>query len=423
MDIEKKTLIFKICTAKSTAESYALYKLNRDYLKDCKFIFSSERGNSPGFSINRDFSDGSVIRGLFSSSKIVVLDNDTVKSMDGGNAIFQIDYSISLDTQALSYLEPFIDGRVSKIPDDFREVFSFIARDEVSVDPMPYMLENLVNLSDQKSANRIFQKIKAYEILRSLDSSCLESDGEIKSVFPECELLKKAQENISMMYQMFDDKAFMDGVMFGFYAMYWHLLTMIEIQLSNPKLSVQQKLYKFIKLCHWELSTLSLREIAIARVYFEKGQNLTFFGKIQIGQKKLFKVMEGMAWDLFHVRQLEKALTMRPLPTARYFFPAFLTCDKRLVEIIDIYPLKSCAYIEGENEPMPYYDGDFLELMSSDEGEQRKLCDEFFTEGAVISRAERRDDSKRAIKKIIERLEHKVSSISGAKNNSSLCVS
>jgi len=67
--------------------------------------------------------------------------------MRNGVATFSIDYSISLDTQAVSYLKSFIVGSTGgSLPKDIAEVLGFITRDDVYVDPIPYVLENLHNL-------------------------------------------------------------------------------------------------------------------------------------------------------------------------------------------------------------------------------------------------------------------------------------
>ncbi|MGC3834408.1 hypothetical protein ACPSKX_09090 [Moritella viscosa] len=113
---EQRALIQEIATADSLGESIAIFSLTKELLDGCKFIFASDSGPSPGLSVGQDFKDGSAIRSLFSTEKVLVLDNETLRDMSLGTAEFQIDYSISLDTQALSYLEPYISGNVNKLP-------------------------------------------------------------------------------------------------------------------------------------------------------------------------------------------------------------------------------------------------------------------------------------------------------------------
>ncbi len=406
-------IIGEICTASSLGESLRLFEIYSDSLHSYKFIFAAKHGTIPGFSINRDFSDGSVVRSLFSSGSVLVLDRDTLKEMKKGRATYLLDYSISLDTQALSYLAPYLAGNCSRLPKDFKEIFSFISREDVNVDPIPYILENLRNISDLNKAERIFEKIKAYEVLRTIDADALKKHGSIKSKLCDAEIIKKSQEHVSRMYRDLSDQQVVDGVMFKFNFSYWNLLAMISIQLSNQKRSIEEKLIALIELSDSKLATLGFREITVAKSYFERGQQLTFFGKVQKGKKDLFDIVRGMAWDMWHIRQMEQNLTIRPAREARYFFPSFLTCDKRLVEIIDLYPLKACAYNEADLMPIPFFDGDWLGSLSPSESFRENVCSMYLSNQALSSRNIRRDQATRLINDSVDELERVVAELSG----------
>lgn len=110
------------------------------------------------------------MRRLFKEDHVLVLDPDTFKEMlTSGKTTYGIDYSISLDTMAFSHLAKSINTRGEKAPRDFREVFEFLARDDVWVDGMPYLMENFirVELLDGKRSEHVFESIKAFEVLRT----------------------------------------------------------------------------------------------------------------------------------------------------------------------------------------------------------------------------------------------------------------
>ncbi|XBS68922.1 hypothetical protein ABK905_20550 [Acerihabitans sp. KWT182] len=118
-------IIYDICNAKSLRESIAIYRVYYKYLLDYRFIFASDKGAATGHSINRNFSSGSAIRGLFKTGRVFILDPNIFEEIFimGRNVTFPIDYSISLDTMALSYLKPFIEGNHTKLPADYKEIF------------------------------------------------------------------------------------------------------------------------------------------------------------------------------------------------------------------------------------------------------------------------------------------------------------
>jgi hypothetical protein len=387
-------VISEICEAETLEESTAQYNLYEPILPDCKFVFASHNGASPGFSVNRTFSAGAVVRSLFKTPKVWVLDRETVQEMKTGPSTFRIDYSISLDTMALSYLEPYLQGKHSQIPTDFKEVFQFISRKDVWIDPLAYCTENIKNLKNLEHSNKIYNKLKAYETLRTLDTNLLESQGIVQSTLTEDELTKAAQEHIARMYMSLDDSRALDDANRLHQLSYCYLLKMVIIQFSNPKLSLHKKIWKLLEFSDKQAGVIAAREFAIAKEYFSKGQKLKFFGKIQKNKSDIFEKLDGMAWDLTHARRMELTLTVKPDAGARYFFPALLTFDKAFIEILDLYPLKVCAYVEGRHNPMPFYDGDWFELISENLTEKNEIMDRFYSAEAITNRAEQRKSAK-----------------------------
>ncbi|QTH70377.1 hypothetical protein [Pseudoalteromonas xiamenensis] len=131
-------------------------------------------------------------------------------------------------------------------------------------------------------------------------------------------------------------------------------------------------------------------------------------------QKKrddLFVIIRGMAWDMWHIKQMELNLTTRPRAEARYYFPSFLTCDKRFVEIIDLYPLKALAYDQNDPTPMPFYGSNWIDSLSSSEEFGQEIGIKYFTDSARLSRNIRRNESKRKMKSMVSELEARVAEI------------
>lgn len=115
------------------------------------------------------------------------------------NAVFPIDYSIALDTQALSYLAPYLEGGSTRLPRDFHEVFEFISRDEVNVDPIPYMVENIPNAASEEKIAEIRRRMEAYEVLRTIDTEWLRSNGEVRSRLSLAERNSNVNDRLSEM--------------------------------------------------------------------------------------------------------------------------------------------------------------------------------------------------------------------------------
>ncbi|MGI4802347.1 MAG: hypothetical protein ACRYG8_51605 [Janthinobacterium lividum] len=148
--------------------------------------------------------------------------------------------------------------------------------------------------------------------------------------------------------------------------MYCLLLKMTEIQFRMKGRSPVAKTAEMIAFMDRELATLFGRELLVAARFFQLGSKLEFFRKVQKNRVDLPKTLKNMAWDLWHIRQVEMGLSFRPDHGARYHFPAILTFDKGLGEIIDLCSLSMCI-MAPDRTMQPIYTTDARTLLSIDD--------------------------------------------------------
>ncbi|WP_158091115.1 hypothetical protein [Vibrio nigripulchritudo] len=108
---------------------------------------------------------------------------------------------------------------------------------------------------------------------------------------------------------------------------------------------------------------------------------------------------------------MERVSTIRPDQRARYFFPSFLTCDKRLVEVLDLYPLKCLAYIEDAYEPMPFFNRDIVDTLGKTDIEKDEILNKYFIESKVNYRAKNRDKARNDFSELVHKLEDELSKV------------
>ena len=410
MNLKEETIrqaAILVCTAETQADAIKIFTEYQMLLHNCRFIFASSNGAIPGLSINHNFSATGVIRSLFKTDKVWLLDRTTLKEMYAqGSTNFSIDYSISLDTQALSYLEPYINDTSKKIPADFTEVFEFLARTDVNVDPMPYLYENLLKEASDVDFDKIFSKYRAYEILRSLNLEHLNTNKQIRSKLSHEHLNIQTQKNLAkIIYEINYHVKEHLNLRIDFY--YCILLKIAIIHSYRPKLTIVQKMEKLLDFMDTELTTICIRELIIAYEFFKHDTKIKFFGKIQNNNEDILQDVRNMAWDFFHIRQLEENSTIK-CNKARYFFSSLLTFDKKFIQIIDLCPLKCIAYLDGIKQPMPFYDDNAMNAFNSFINEHTELNQRFFSNKAMISRSNRRK-KRDSLKNLIDKLEIEIS--------------
>ena len=362
--------IYDICHSGNLEAAVQQYALYYHYLDDYTFIFAAEKGATPGLSVNRNFSSGSAVRSLFKTPHVFILTPDIFREMfiSGNRVTFPIDYSISLDTQVLSYLKPFFEGQRSRLPDDFEEIFDFIAREEVNVDPLLYELENLCNFSDLNKQEKIFERIRAYEMLRNLDVAAWQQHRQLKFNVSEQEIIAKTQQYMARKNYEFINKSLMEELARDYNRLYVYVLKMCAIHLRNPKTSakqVQEKLLELLEFTHNEAHFFGIREILLAKRFFENGSKEAFFHKVNRNTAGFWEYVRGMAWDLRHQRFLEFVITLNIDKNAAFFFPAILTCDKKFIEVLDAHSVKVIVFKNKTKEILPFYDVDFIEEIAS----------------------------------------------------------
>lgn len=70
-----------------------------------------------------------------------------------------------------------------------------------------------------------------------------------------------------------------------------------------------------------------------------------------------------MAWDLYHIFDIERRVRDWTYKKDNFFIPSFLTIDKRFIEIIKSYSIKGIAFSEDKGLIVPLCN--FTELISS----------------------------------------------------------
>lgn len=353
---EERFAIEQIIQSSTPMEAFYNFNKNKLIIDGYKFIFPfGGDKNLPEGIRQRYFQNGAGVFNVFLSDAILVLDNDVVEQMiKYGKANYKIDYSLSLDTMIVSYLEPYLGGR--QVPPDFHEIFEFLAQENIDINPMPYIYENIDNIKVPSNVDKIAKKIRAYEVLRTIDINKLRQDNSIVSVYSNQEINNNVTDYINYMVKISNDNAEKQYIDNHYKLRYCLLLKMVLIQLKYKGTKSEEKLIRFLDFCHNELNTMCIREIIIANEYFKNGSKLSFFGKIQKDRSDLLKIVRNMAWDLYHLGQIERDFTKVSWNNeCDYYIPALLTYDKRLIEIIELYPLNAIAVSCDGRELFPSY--------------------------------------------------------------------
>lgn len=313
----------------SFADMLDFYLLNRSVFKDWTFIVSTKEPN------NMDLYDGlEKISGIrerlftpFSNGRVSII-NDRIlqRCLSNDDSRARTFRCVSFDTQTVSYIERYYKkGTVSY--EGFETVIQLLKSGDLGVDHIPYTIENLMfDLSRKDSVERT---LFAYEMLVGENAGnekvCWEQARAIVSMYEKEEF--EFPFEIKEQYKM----------------IYLSLLKMSQIQLEHQKESVEKKLKIFVEFITTKLYRMMQPEINLAKVYFLKGSNCGFFGKIHKGNKNVLEQLKNMTWDLMHLRFMDYSSMMFDATEGDALIPYFFTYDKRLQDIRECYSLQALA--------------------------------------------------------------------------------
>ena len=190
---------------------------------------------------------------------------------------------------------------------------------------------------------------------------------------------------------------------------YLILLKMLAIKLNKPGEPATRKLIRFLPFRDSSLARIFLRETELARLYFQSSPPLVFFSKPQkkykSGDKTIFDVPESKAWDVYHVRHLEKSAGLNDKRESDYTFHALLTRDQGLIQLMDLCPLRAVAVFKDQTPIVPVPQASLQTYLSPVEAE------ELFSVEANQSRLERRAEVRENIKALTLEVERELAQV------------
>lgn len=369
-------LINKICGA-DIYEGFLIYKENREILKDWMFIGCDSNNINQMKKIihTQRLYDECFLLNFFKYIYIYVIDYRTTLQ---DKILFFLDYSVSLDTQILSYIKRYLFNPKENIPKNFLKVLNYLILNNINVDPFEYLYENYDDFNSR--SNDILMTLYAYEVFKNLNVSYWKSNYLLTTDLTHKEIIKKVNEEIDILKDTFNNiKEYRDKC---YNLTYICLLKMIIIELTYSRRKWEFKLDLFLRYLNYEVGLMVHREIIIAKEYFYKGHNLGFFKKINKNMKEPIKIIKNMAWDLFHIRNIERN-KMAFSSNNIYFVPCFLTYDKNLAEIVRLCSIKKMAINETKRSIVVCYDE--MEEIRRNELFNKWFTDESFNKRQVIT--------------------------------------
>jgi hypothetical protein len=400
--------------ARDTQEVTEIWHRFLIYLRNSKLIYSHPEECDtvmPSKSWPRNFPRGGFLRPLFAYDNLYFLDERIVEDqIFRRESSLNIDITVEFDTNVASYVEAFVENKATTNSDIVKEVLDFVlTTKEVNFGYNFYALENARGFFDGRQIPSIRRNLKAIMKLDYMDRERYQKSGEIRLNIEDNELEVKTDEKLHALY----DWPYREGLEAEFIPinemLYLLLLKIVEIEHRDKGRRLDRKMEELYEFMHFDLKTLFVREAIIALNYFKNRSSLTFFGKINPKHKEkeqeLLKELRGMSWDLMLFRVMERIATMPG--QGDFLIPYFLSFDKKMVQLFDLFPLKAILAYDAGTQMIPLWATPPLDELQK-EIKIEKVKDYFGDIASKVRFAERQSDPSPDLSSLKKNLEEEV---------------
>ncbi|MBC2117986.1 hypothetical protein [Listeria booriae] len=348
---------------------------NTNYLDGWKFLFFREnRGVSIPNSIF--FQQGNLLTlGINGHSNISYLDKNQALSLSTKEES-QVGFAqcINFDTNVVSYMDSLFltKDKASKM-DVYLFLRSILEQRKGDFTCNPYTFENCTKLDDRNVLEGVRRSLGAFCMYRSFNN-VEEFDDYFESpstLFFSEKIVKEVNDFVDMMFKMknFIDKGDILLLQKPIHAL---LLQAVIIRFSSNK-GIKFKASQLFDFFVNKLGIFMERELAICYLYLNNDKRIErFFGRIQANNKDILAVLEGMSWDLQHIRNLEKYMTTSDYENANFEIHALATFDNGLKDMLSVYPIEGFSFKEGRDSRTVTFQYEFSEFIKEIDVESYK---------------------------------------------------
>jgi hypothetical protein len=384
LNLRLKDALGRVTTAE---QAYILWSIHAQELVGFNFILSRNGDSHVGPKTRTTFGKSGFLASLFCKDNLYFINNEihdlTEKKLD-----FQIgvNFDILFDANAASYLPAAFEGSESPSVTDFIEMIRQFKGNRTNWNSAFYQIENSEAFLRGERFSDLFRVALAAEKWTDMDLDWFNKEGKLKARKTDEAYFSASNEYLATWHRSLRNGA-LKQFLWQFELMYVLLLQMVIIQLRWPSSrDAYKKLTAYLKILHHEWHTMFLRILFVAWELFRRpAGSLRFFNPVQFKTKDIVSKLHGMAWDLRHFQFLEQIQLVKS-GKEKFLIPYFLTFDKGLAELWDLYPIRSCLIHENDGHPLCFPDRDITEEFKGAFPDKTAELEQYFTFEAADER-------------------------------------
>jgi len=314
-----------------------------------------------------------------------------------------VDYMISFDANAASYLPKLFQGGQDIVHQDLRSLIQhFDGR--LNFDILPYLHENADAITGPQ-CDKIFKTVVASHRLATLDRKRFAKSGELVSTATEQELTRLAEKELENFNRWLTKGGLHEDLRWQHHAIHAQILKIALLHIERPQReSAARNLRSFIEFQHEKLHMLMVDTFALAWEWFTSGPRSAICRRLQKNAPDPVKTARNISWDLTHMLYLRQQVVF-PSRT-EFIIPYFLTFDQPLADLLELCAVKSCLISPDFLYPLIYPKHDPEEVLFGALARDDVWNEKYLSRQAHADRSAGRDQKGRPhLDELIEELE------------------
>jgi hypothetical protein len=368
----------RLAAARTLSDASLVWRDFYDELKDYTFVISEPGAGASRFPAKLDLPDGAFLRSVFAHEHLYFLNHAIIDSHLAGESVdFAIDYTISFDSNTASYFRDLDKGHLSMMVPALHTCMKALGVRKLNWDYVPFLMQRAESILANRDLDFIYETALAIERFSACDLVHFEDTGEVLVTINEEEITRKAQHQLATWHTTLR-RGVQDLIPHRLNFFYAPVLKMKILYLTASKRSsLVSNMAQFLEFLDRDIQCISLFVVVAAFEFFLNGTRFKPFSKLT-GGNDLKSKAKNVAWDLYHVQQRREFATFSGRNGA-FHLPFFLTFDKGLATLFDIFPQRSCLIGKERGMPQFFADEDFQARLTQSNPELLPVLRKHFT--------------------------------------------
>lgn len=399
-------IISRLSQARTQKNALDVWRDHWDELEGYSFILSEPNaGNAMRLPARIDFSTGGHLRSAFAYDNLWFLNHETIsQTVIEGEIQLPIDYSVAFDSNVASYLRAWMKGRNVAVVPMLQQALSQLNHARFNWDLTPFLLEHSEAIFAGRDLNEIYETALASEWFASIDNSQITSAGPIPPKDSPAELAHRVQVTLAEWDRLLKSGQ-MEMIRYRYTLFHASIAKMVLLQLESPSPKLAgRKLEQFLRFADEKLQCMTLLSARAALEFFSSNGGFAPMVKVSNHGADLRKRVRNVAWDFLQIQWRQQFVGNFGRNNS-FHIPYFLTFDRGLAVLLDLFPQRSCLFGEDLQFPIFFQDFDFASLVMGRFPELAPVIGRIFTIEANQQRTENLKRKAPDMPSIIQQLE------------------